>query len=106
MEKRISISDTKKSNLLLYLSTSILFIFIASFLDEGAYSFEWMNNPLDWISFFAFVAATFLGQILFEKRILKNYDVKAKVLISIVGGIILGLFSFFLVTYLIVSIFL
>ena len=106
MEKRISMSNTKKSNLLLYLSTSLIFILIVSFLDEGANNFEWMNNPLDWISFFAFVVAIFLGQILFEKRILKNYAVKGKVLISILGGILLGFSSFFLITYLIVSIFL
>ena len=102
MEKEVLMSNTKKSNLLLYLSTSILFIFIVSFLDEGANNFEWMNNPLDWISFFAFVVAIFFGQYFFENKILKNYPVKGKVLISILGGIII----FFLVTYILVSIFL
>ena len=106
MEKSISMSDTKKSNLLLYLSTSVLFILVVSFIDEGANSFEWMNNPLDWISFFAFVGAIFLGQVLVEKIILKNYTAKGKTLISIIGGVVLGLLSFFIVTYIIVSIFL
>ena len=106
MEKEVLMSNTKKSNLLLYLSTSILFIFIVSFLDEGANNFEWMNNPLDWISFFAFVVAIFFGQYFFENKILKNYPVKGKVLISILGGIILGIIIFFLVTYILVSIFL
>ena len=106
MEKSISMSDTKKSNLLLYLSTSVLFILVVSFIDEGANSFEWMNNPLDWISFFAFVVAIFLGQVLVEKIILKNYTAKGKTLISILGGIVLGFLSFFVVTYILVSIFL
>jgi len=106
MEKSISMSDTKKSNLLLYLSTSVLFILVVSFIDEGANSFEWMNNPLDWISFFAFVGAIFLGQVLVEKIILKNYTAKGKTLISILGGIVLGFLSFFVVTYILVSIFL
>ena len=102
MEKSISMSDTKKSNLLLYLSTSVLFILVVSFIDEGANSFEWMNNPLDWISFFAFVGAIFLGQVLVEKIILKNYTAKGKTFISILGGIVLGLLCFFVVTYIIV----
>ena len=76
MEKLILISDTKRSNLLIYLSSSLLLIL--SFIDEGANSFEWMNNSLDWISFFAYVVAIFLGQILFERKILKNYTGKVK----------------------------
>jgi len=105
MENKTSMSDTKKTNLLLYLSTSVLFILVGSFIDEGVNSFEWMNNPLDWISFFAFVGSIFLGQVLVEKRILKNYTAKGKTLISILGGIVLGFLSFFLITYILVSIF-
>lgn len=78
MEKLILISDTKRSNLLIYLSSSLLLILVVSFIDEGANSFEWMNNSLDWISFFAYVVAIFLGQILFERKILKNYTGKVK----------------------------
>ena len=102
MENKTSMSDTKKTNLLLYLSTSVLFILVGSFIDEGVNSFEWMNNPLDWISFFAFVVAIFLGQVLVEKIILKNYTAKGKTFISILGGIVLGLLCFFVVTYIIV----
>ena len=95
MEIKTSMSDTKKTNLLLYLSTSVLFILVISFIDEGVNSFEWMNNPLHWISFFAFVVAISLGQVLVEKRILKNKTAKGKTLISILGGIVLGFLSFF-----------
>ena len=88
-------SDTKKSNLLLYLSVSNVLILLASFIDEGENSFKWMNNPLNWISFFAFVRVIFLGQVLVEKRILKNYTAKGKTLISVLGGFVIGFLSFF-----------
>ena len=104
MEKLILISDTKRSNLLIYLSSSLLLILVVSFIDEGANCFEWMNNSLDWISFFAYVVAIFLGQILFERKILKNYTGKGKIIMSILGGITVGLFSLLLVSFSVASI--
>ena len=79
-----------------------------TYVDEGLNSFEWMNNPLDWISFIVYVLGILLGQILLEKKILKRYSGKGKVMLSAFGGIAIGIpvaFIFFLIVYLLTLLF-
>ena len=47
MEKEVLMRDTKKSNWVIYLSSSILLTLFLLYIDEGENNFEWINDPLN-----------------------------------------------------------
>jgi len=102
MELRNRISS--KNNVLIYLISSMFVLLVLGYIDEGAYNFEWMKDAMNWLSFGLFVLANFLLQILFDKKILKNYTGKGKVLICAIGGVVIGPLILFVVAFLFASI--
>jgi len=108
MEKEVLMRDTKKSNWVIYLSSSILLTLFLLYIDEGENNFEWINDPLNWLSFIVYSSGIIGGQFLFEKRILKRYSGNGKLIISAFGGLVVGvpiIFLLFLITFLLGKLF-
>jgi hypothetical protein len=104
----IAVKSVQKINWIVYSSIAIGFNLFMTYVDEGLNSFEWMRNPLDWISFIVYVLGIMLGQVILEKKILKRYTGKGKLLLSSFGGVIIGIpivFLFMLMVYLVMLLF-
>lgn len=72
------------------LTSAVLISMLLFFVDEGYYDFRWMSNVGNWIAFAVYVGVIFSFQLLFFKLLLKNYTGRAKTLLSVVGGTLLG----------------
>ena len=108
MKNTIPSFSTKRNNLVIYSFFAISFTLFLTYVDEGNNNFEWMTSPLEWVSFIVYFSGILFGQILLEKKILKRYSGKGKVLISTFGGILVGIpivFGFFAITYFLGQIF-
>jgi hypothetical protein len=67
----------------------ILFIFC---LDEGSFSFEWMNSWGYWVTFCIYVLGIFAGQILTQYFIFRSLNVAHRIVLSILVGGTIGFF--------------
>ena len=106
--KEVVLSSSSKNSWLTYSFFAISFTLLITYFDEGNNNFEWMNNPLDWLSFIVYASGILFGQILLEKKILKRYSGKGKVMMSVFGGIVIGIpiaLIFFLIVYLLTQLF-
>ncbi len=83
-------SHKNSGQLLKTVSCSILVIFFLFFIDEGAYNFEWMKAPGNWVAFFIYFSGFTLGQYLTYSLILGRYQRKNKLTLTNVIGIPLG----------------
>ncbi|MBP6183928.1 MAG: hypothetical protein KA479_03245 [Saprospiraceae bacterium] len=69
-----------------------LFLF---FIDEGYYSFEWMQDPGNWVPFFIYWGSMILGEFLVHSLLPATVQGTRRLALIIVLGIPIGLFALF-----------
>jgi hypothetical protein len=103
MVKNWSLSKSLRSGIIALLCAIVITLFLF-YMDEGYYSFSWMNKPGNWIAFAIYTIGFILGQAIANLLILARYKGTHKTLLTCMIGIPLGLVflfgSFFLITYL------
>lgn len=82
------------------LTVSLLFTAFLCFIDEGAYNFEWVKQPSNWIFFFIYALFMLLGQTISDKYILRRFEDNGKSVLNAFIGIPLGLALLFGLGYL------
>jgi len=89
-------SETEK--FILPLFVSIIITLFLCYIDEGDYNFKWMLNIGNWISFFVYLAAIYLVQLILILpffRFAPKFVLKATRLVLIVSGVLfLGIVIF------------
>ena len=80
-----------KKSVLVYAFVSFFFVFILGFIDEGNYNFRWMLDPGSWVALAVYALAIFAGMLLVSQVFLKRFSGMGKVLLSILGGVLIGI---------------
>lgn len=100
----MKIKDVSKISWLFYSLNAIGVNLYFSYIDEGANSFNWIQNEGDWLTFLVYALSILFGQVVVEKKLFSKY--KYKIALSMLVGTTLGyltLFLVFLILYLIIN---
>lgn len=65
---------------------TLLIVFGLFFIDEGYYDLRWMRDGGNWIVFVVYFLIILSAQLFFHFVVLKGYNKKRKMLISVVAG--------------------
>ncbi|MGB0177283.1 MAG: hypothetical protein ACPF9D_08955 [Owenweeksia sp.] len=84
--------SSQNQNYLLLALSSVLVTLFLFFIDEGYYDFRWMKDWGNWIVFVIYVAGIYFGQWLVYNLLNRFYNGKSRMVLSITGGTVLGLF--------------
>jgi len=95
MERAVNIS-LAKTEIGIYLFTSIVLTLFLGYIDEGYYSFAWLTEPEAFIFLFLYIGIFFMGQSFSSKVLFKDQKFGFKVLLSFLIGLPLSLITFLL----------
>lgn len=82
---------SKRKELLILMTSSILITLFLFFIDEGNYNFNWATEPFVWIVFLIYAVPIFLGQLAMSKIVLKKISRIHKIILSILIGSVIGI---------------
>lgn len=99
----MKIKQVSQISWLFYSLNAIVIPLYFSYIDEGSNSFNWIQNPADWVGLILYVLAILLGQLFVEQKLFSNR--KYKILLSMLVGTILGFIVLFLMYLLIYLVF-
>ncbi len=84
-------TSAKQDKVWVHVLCSVLVTMLLFFIDEGAYNFDWMNSPGNWIAFLIYFIGLLFGQAIASVLLLANYKGKHKTLYACLLGIPVGL---------------
>ena len=85
---------SKRTEIIVFLISSICISCLGLYSDEGANSFDWIIEASGWFALATFTTIILSGQLIVSRILLKKYDNILKVIFSVIAGPILIVFIF------------